>query len=60
MAGCAGTLWEWVDKRTINLIGFSTKFADFVSPFTNLFVKSDKDGFMVLMLILQVCARPTP
>ena len=51
----AGTLWEWLDKRTINLIDSSTRFAEFVSPFTNIFVRNEKDGFMVLMLILQVC-----
>lgn len=51
---CTGTLWEWLDKRTINMIAGCTRFAEFVSPFTNMFVKSDKDGFMVLMFLLQV------
>jgi len=52
------TLWEWVDKRTINLIGFSTRLAEAVSPVTNHFVKSEKDGFMVLMLVLQGVLLP--
>jgi hypothetical protein len=52
-----GTLWEWLDKRTINFIGACDRFAVFVSPVTNMFVRNEKDGFMVLMLILQVSAH---